>query len=130
MISIERLKRNKVNVERVVGDLKKKHFWYNLNNVNQNRKSDAIYSECDTGCGENNQLGYSLPITLDLVLSYSTFGLTRIFHTDHLRRPGSQMDLALDSHCDLGGMYTYSPASKCWVCLTPSAFAASSSRSV
>ena len=23
------------------------------------------------------------------------------------------MDPALDSHCDLGGMYTYSPASKC-----------------
>ena len=40
-------------------------------------------------------------------------GLARIFHTDLLRRPGKQMDAALDSHCDLSGMYTYSPASKC-----------------
>ena len=44
---------------------------------------------------------------------YEISGLTRIFHTDLLRRPGSQMDPALDSHCDLGGMYPYSPASKC-----------------
>ena len=27
--------------------------------------------------------------------------LARIFHTDHLRRPGSEGDVALDSHCDL-----------------------------
>ena len=47
-------------------------------------------------------------------------GLTRIFHTDHLRRPGKQMDPALDSHCDLGGMDTYSPASKCSSALTRS----------
>ncbi|MDH4470021.1 MAG: hypothetical protein QE493_03495, partial [Verrucomicrobiae bacterium] len=40
-------------------------------------------------------------------------GLTRIFHTDLLRKPGSQIDAALDSHFDLGSMYTYSPASKC-----------------
>ncbi|MCF7729656.1 MAG: hypothetical protein K9M81_04730 [Chthoniobacterales bacterium] len=39
--------------------------------------------------------------------------LTRIFHTNLLRRPGSQMDAALDSHFDLDSMYTYSPASKC-----------------
>gem|GEM_PF-762070 len=39
--------------------------------------------------------------------------LTRIFHTNQLRRPGSQMDVALNSHCDLDSMYTYSPASKC-----------------
>jgi hypothetical protein len=39
--------------------------------------------------------------------------LARIFHTNHLRRPGSQMDAALDSHFDLDSMYTYSPASKC-----------------
>ena len=39
--------------------------------------------------------------------------LARIFHTHLLRRPGKQMDPALDSHCDLGGMDTYSPASKC-----------------
>jgi (E)-4-hydroxy-3-methylbut-2-enyl-diphosphate synthase len=39
--------------------------------------------------------------------------LTRIFHTNLLRRTGSQMDAALDSHFDLGSMYTYSPASKC-----------------
>ncbi|MCF7729311.1 MAG: hypothetical protein K9M81_02970, partial [Chthoniobacterales bacterium] len=40
-------------------------------------------------------------------------GLTRIFHTNLLRKPGSQMDAALDSHFDLDSMYTYSPASKC-----------------
>ncbi|KAB2643666.1 MAG: hypothetical protein DVB29_04960, partial [Verrucomicrobia bacterium] len=39
--------------------------------------------------------------------------LARIFHTDLLRKPGSQIDAALDSHFDLGSMYTYSPASKC-----------------
>ena len=44
---------------------------------------------------------------------YEICGLARIFHTDHLRRPGRQMDPALDSHCDLESMYTYSPASKC-----------------
>ncbi|MDH4470689.1 MAG: hypothetical protein QE493_06975 [Verrucomicrobiae bacterium] len=44
---------------------------------------------------------------------YETSELTRIFHTDLLRKPGSQMDAALDSHFDLGSMYTYSPASKC-----------------
>jgi hypothetical protein len=43
---------------------------------------------------------------------YEISGLTRIFHTNHLRRPGSQMDAALDSHFDLDSMYTYSPASK------------------
>jgi hypothetical protein len=46
--------------------------------------------------------------------------LTRIFHTDLLRKPGSQMDAALDSHFDLGSMYTYSPASKCSPALTRS----------
>ncbi|MCF7729886.1 MAG: hypothetical protein K9M81_05915, partial [Chthoniobacterales bacterium] len=40
-------------------------------------------------------------------------GLTRIFHTNLLRKLGSQMDTALDSHFDLDSMYTYSPASKC-----------------
>jgi hypothetical protein len=39
--------------------------------------------------------------------------LTRIFHADLLRKPGSQMDAALDSHFDLDSMYTYSPTSKC-----------------
>jgi pantoate--beta-alanine ligase len=38
--------------------------------------------------------------------------LSRIFHTDLLRRSGSESDPALDSHCDLSSMYTYSPASK------------------
>ena len=47
------------------------------------------------------------------LLRHADAGSTRIFHTDLLRRPGSQMDPALDSHCDLGGMYPYSPASKC-----------------
>ena len=37
----------------------------------------------------------------------------RIFYTDLLRKPESQMDAALDSHFDLGSTYTYSPASKC-----------------
>ena len=49
---------------------------------------------------------------------YELSGLARIFHTDHLRRPGSQMDVALDSHCDLDSMDTYSPASKCSSALT------------
>ena len=44
--------------------------------------------------------------------------LARIFHTDLLWRPGKQMDTALDSDCDLGGMYTYSPVSKCSSALT------------
>jgi hypothetical protein len=39
--------------------------------------------------------------------------LARIFYTDLLRKPGSQMDAALDSHFDLGSRDTYSPASKC-----------------
>ena len=39
--------------------------------------------------------------------------LARIFHTNLLRKPGSLMDAALDSHFDLGSMDTYSPASKC-----------------
>ncbi len=39
--------------------------------------------------------------------------LARIFHTDLLRKPGSQMDAALDSHFDLSSRDTYSPASKC-----------------
>ncbi|MCF7729624.1 MAG: hypothetical protein K9M81_04560 [Chthoniobacterales bacterium] len=37
-------------------------------------------------------------------------GFPRIFHTNHLWRPGSQMDAALDSHFDLNSMYTYSPS--------------------
>ncbi|MCF7729511.1 MAG: hypothetical protein K9M81_03985 [Chthoniobacterales bacterium] len=44
---------------------------------------------------------------------YQLRGLARIFHTNLLRKPGSQMDAALDSHFDLDSMYTYSPASKC-----------------
>ncbi|KAB2643508.1 MAG: hypothetical protein DVB29_05535 [Verrucomicrobia bacterium] len=44
---------------------------------------------------------------------YKIGGLARIFHTDLLRKPGSQMDAALDSHFDLCSMYTYSPALKC-----------------
>jgi len=44
---------------------------------------------------------------------YEICGLTQIFHPNHLRKPGSQMDTALDSHFDLDSMYTYSPASKC-----------------
>jgi membrane protease YdiL (CAAX protease family) len=48
-----------------------------------------------------------------LGVSRRAFGdLARMFHTDLLRKPGSQMDAALDSHFDLGSMYTYSPASK------------------
>ncbi|MCF7729397.1 MAG: hypothetical protein K9M81_03400 [Chthoniobacterales bacterium] len=35
-------------------------------------------------------------------------GLTRIFHTDHLRKPGSQMDAALISKSSSGSMYSYS----------------------
>ncbi|MCF7729351.1 MAG: hypothetical protein K9M81_03170 [Chthoniobacterales bacterium] len=45
--------------------------------------------------------------------AFSFSELTRIFHTDLLRKPGSQMDAALDSYFDLDSMYTYSPASKC-----------------
>ncbi|MCF7729791.1 MAG: hypothetical protein K9M81_05425 [Chthoniobacterales bacterium] len=48
-----------------------------------------------------------------MTIQYEISGLTRIFHTNLLRRPGSQMDAALDSHFDLGSMYTYSPASNC-----------------
>jgi hypothetical protein len=44
---------------------------------------------------------------------YEISGLTRIFHTNHLRRPVSQMDAALDSYFDLDSRDTYSPASKC-----------------
>ncbi|MDH4470026.1 MAG: hypothetical protein QE493_03520 [Verrucomicrobiae bacterium] len=38
--------------------------------------------------------------------------LTRIFHTNLLRKPVSQMDAALDSYFDLDSIYSYSPASK------------------
>ncbi|MCF7729410.1 MAG: hypothetical protein K9M81_03475 [Chthoniobacterales bacterium] len=48
-----------------------------------------------------------------MTLWYEVFGLARIFHTNLLRKPGSQMDAALDSHFDLDSMYTYSPTSKC-----------------
>ncbi|MCF7729616.1 MAG: hypothetical protein K9M81_04520 [Chthoniobacterales bacterium] len=48
-----------------------------------------------------------------MTIQHEICGLTRIFHTDLLRKPGSQMDAALDSHLDLDSMYTYSPASKC-----------------
>jgi len=39
--------------------------------------------------------------------------LARIFHSDLLWRPGSQMNAALISKSSSGSMYTYSPASKC-----------------
>ncbi len=39
---------------------------------------------------------------------YETCGLTRIFHADHLRRPGSLMDAALSSKSSSGSMYSYS----------------------
>jgi len=56
------------------------------------------------------------PLTLFLIYIETSLGkrrsLARIFPTDLLRKPGSQMDAALDSHFDLGSMYTYSPASK------------------
>ncbi len=48
-----------------------------------------------------------------MTIHYEISGLTRIFHTNHLRKPGSQMDTSLDSHFYLDSMYTYSPASKC-----------------
>ena len=35
-------------------------------------------------------------------------GLTRIFHTDHLRKPGNQMDAALISKSSSGSVYTHS----------------------
>ncbi|MCF7728779.1 MAG: hypothetical protein K9M81_00260 [Chthoniobacterales bacterium] len=36
------------------------------------------------------------------------FSLTRIFHTNLLRRPGSQMDAGLSSKFSSGSMYSYS----------------------
>ncbi|MCF7729466.1 MAG: hypothetical protein K9M81_03760 [Chthoniobacterales bacterium] len=51
--------------------------------------------------------GSSPLVTISLIS-----GLARIFHTDLLRKPGSQMDAALDSHFDLDSMYIYSPTSK------------------
>jgi len=53
------------------------------------------------------------PLGVAGCLFFDLFQLIRIFHTDLLRKPRSQMDAALDSHFDLGSMYTYSPASKC-----------------
>ncbi|MCF7729127.1 MAG: hypothetical protein K9M81_02035 [Chthoniobacterales bacterium] len=57
---------------------------------------------------------------------YKITGLARIFHTDHLRKPGSQMDAALNSHFDLDSMYTYSPVSKCSSALPHQVFASRS----
>ena len=48
-----------------------------------------------------------------MTIQHEISGLARIFHTNLLRKTGSQMDAALDSHFDLDSMYTYSPASKC-----------------
>ncbi|MCF7728821.1 MAG: hypothetical protein K9M81_00475 [Chthoniobacterales bacterium] len=36
--------------------------------------------------------------------SLKALGLARIFHPDHLRRPGSQMDAALSSKSSSGSM--------------------------
>ena len=55
----------------------------------------------------------NIPGTLISRIGFPGKDLTRIFHTDLLRKPGSQMDAALDSHFDLDSMYTYSPTSKC-----------------
>jgi len=41
-----------------------------------------------------------------------SIALTRIFHTDLLRKPGRPMTAALDSGLSLDSMYTYSPALK------------------
>jgi 3-dehydroquinate dehydratase-1 len=38
--------------------------------------------------------------------------LSRIFNADHLRKPGSQMDAALDSYLDLDSIHSYSSALK------------------
>ena len=47
----------------------------------------------------------------DTVILFQKKNLTRIFHTNLLRKPGSQMDAALESHFDLDGRDSYSPAS-------------------
>ncbi|MDH4470923.1 MAG: hypothetical protein QE493_08170 [Verrucomicrobiae bacterium] len=39
---------------------------------------------------------------------YEIFELTRIFHTDLLRKPGRQMDAVLSSKSSSGSMYSYS----------------------
>jgi hypothetical protein len=39
---------------------------------------------------------------------YEIFELTRIFHTDHLRRPGNQMDAALSSNSSSGSVCSHS----------------------
>ncbi|MCF7729728.1 MAG: hypothetical protein K9M81_05090 [Chthoniobacterales bacterium] len=52
-----------------------------------------------------------------MTIQYEISGLARIFHTDLLRNPGSQMDTALISNCDLGGRDSYSPASQSCACL-------------
>jgi hypothetical protein len=48
--------------------------------------------------------------------------LTRIFHANHLRKPGSQMDTALDF--DLGNIYSCSRHRNPSPCLSASGFAA------
>gem|GEM_PF-1026376 len=43
-----------------------------------------------------------------MTLQYEIFGLARLFHSDLLRRPGSQMDAALISKSSSGSVYTHS----------------------
>jgi len=50
--------------------------------------------------------------TITREFDFLFLALASIFPTNLLRRPGSENDAALDSHFDLGGMYSYSPASK------------------
>ena len=76
--------------------------------------SDNIFEEMVTGLGFLLLTQYhNLATRHTTSIINPSHQLARIFHTDLLRRPGSKSDPALDSHCDLGGMYTYSPASKC-----------------
>ncbi|MCF7729899.1 MAG: hypothetical protein K9M81_05985 [Chthoniobacterales bacterium] len=49
--------------------------------------------------------------------------LTRIFHTKSITACGKLIITALVSNCDLGGMYSYSPASQSFACLVLISFA-------
>jgi hypothetical protein len=61
---------------------------------------------------------------------YEISGLARIFHTDHLRKPRSQMDTASASNYSSGSVYTHSRLLDFIFRLALSAFEISSSLSV
>ena len=57
------------------------------------------------------------------IILYEISGLARIFHTKSITACGKLIITALVSNCDLGGMYSYSPASQSFTRLVLTSFA-------